>query len=155
MATRVNVADRATLGVWRTTNLIGWPLLALFLSFFLRLGFEAAADLYGHALGTIFDWPSFGEYSLFVPIPSALLCGCLIGSMIGDRVFWRPPVTAMVVGAVFAFWSWRIVISVYSPYPPSMRVISAAFAALTVPIAGVIAQRIGRRRPRLSRLLMA
>jgi hypothetical protein len=148
----MNSADRTTLRVWRAANILGWPLLALCLSLFLRRGFESAAALYGHSLADVFDWPSYGEYALLVLLPSSVLCGCLIGSIVGARVFWKPTTIALVVSGLFAISTLVIMRSENTPHATYIHWISAGIVALTVPVAGVIALRISRRLPTAPRL---
>jgi hypothetical protein len=152
MATGMNGADRATLGIWRAANTIGWPLLALGLSLFLRRGFASAAALYGHSLTNVFDWPSYGEYALLVLLPSSILCGCLIGSIVGSRVFWKPNVVALAVSGLFAIVTWVNMRAEPVPHAGFVHWISAGLVALAVLVAGVLALRISRRLPTAPRL---
>ena len=148
----MNGADRITLKVWRAANILGWPLLALCLSLFLRRGFESTAALYGHSLADVFDWPSYGEYALLVLLPSSILCGCLIGSIVGARVLWKPTAVALVVSGLFSISTWAMMRSESTPHATYIHWISAGLVAVTVLVAGVIALRISRRLPRTPQL---
>jgi hypothetical protein len=144
-------ADRATLRVWRITNVLGWSLLSLSLALFLRRGFEAAADILdSHSLLDVADWLSYWEYALFVLIPSSVLCGLLIGSMIGARIVWRPAWVSGTVAAIYAVGTWVIMRSVPTPDRTPIILINAVLASLTVLVAVVVAARVASSLTRVA-----
>ncbi len=145
---RLNTADRATLRFWQAANIIGWSLVSLALALFLRRGFESAADLLGrHSLLNVSDWIGYGEYAVFVIIPSSVVCGCLIGSIIGARVFWKPSIVAGVVAGIYSIGMWVIMRSVPTPHATFVHWINAALVSLTVLVGVVVAKRVSRMRP--------
>jgi hypothetical protein len=153
MNQRLGVADRTTLSLWRSANVLGWSLLSLALALFLRRGFEAAADLIGrHSLMNVSDWLGYWEYALFVLVPSSTVCGLLVGSIVGSRVFRKPPRVAVFVAALYAIVTWVIMRAEPVPHATSIRWISAGLAALTVPVAGAIAHRVAGKLPTAPRL---
>ena len=146
----LNTADRTTLRIWQGANLIGWSLASVVLALFLRRGFESAADLVGrHSLLNVSDWLGYWEYALFVIIPSSVMCGVLIGSIVGARVFWRPSSVAGVGAAVYAIITWFVMRSVDTPHHAFVRWISAVLLSLTMVVAGVVGHRVSRARPRI------
>lgn len=152
MDERLNTADRATLRMWQGANVIGWSLASVVLALFLRRGFESAADLVGrHSLLNVSDWLGYWEYALFIIIPSAVVCGCLIGSIVGARVFWRPSIVAGVVAGVYSIATWFVMRSVNTPHHAFVLWISAVLVSLTVIVGIVVAQRVSRVRPRIQR----
>src|SRR5439155_21047050 len=112
------------------------------LALFLRRGFEAAADLFHrHSLLDVADWLTYWEYALFVVVPSSLVCGLLIGSIVGRRVVWRPTWVSGAVAVVFAVCRWTIMRSVPTPHATWIHLIDGALVLLTVLIAVVVAAR--------------
>lgn len=146
MSERLTGADRATLRAWQASNIAGWSLVALSLSLFLRWGFESAASLLDHSLADVFDWLGYWEYAVGVIVPSSVLCGCLIGSLIGTRVYLWPALVSGGVSVLYAVIVWIIMASVDVPRPAHMRLVGALLTALAILVAVVVAQHIARTR---------
>ncbi len=142
----LNVADRTTLRLWRIANVVGWSLFAIASALFLRRGFEAGASLIRHSLLYVGDWTGYGQYALLVLVPSSVLCGCWIGSVIGGRVYRRPAQLAGAAATLFGVATWLVMISVPTPHRTLIRVMNAGFLFLCVVIAVVVAQRIAKGR---------
>ena len=144
MDERLNVADRTTLRLWRITNVVGWSLFSIASALFLRRGFEAGASLIRHSLLDVYDWTGYGQYALLVLVPSSVLCGCWIGSVIGGRVYWRPGLVAGVAATMFAAATWLVMFSVMTPHHTFIRVLNALFLILCPVLAVVVTQRIAK-----------
>ena len=142
MDERLNVGDRTTLHLWRIMNVAGWSLFSLASALFLRRGFEAGASLIRHSLLDVYDWTGYGQYALLVLVPSSVLCGCWIGSVIGGRVYRRPALVAGAAATVFGVATWLVMASVSSPHHTFIRLLNAGFLVLCVVVAVVVAQRI-------------
>lgn len=148
MQRSLETTDRATLRLWRIVNVIGWSVLSLVLALFLRRGFEAAADLFHrHSLLDVADWLAFWEYALFVVVPSSVVCGLLIGSVIGTRVVWRPALVSGAVATIYAVGTWTIMRSVPTPHATPINLIDGALVSLSVLVAVVVAGRISDPLP--------
>jgi len=152
MQRSLETKDRATLRLWRIVNVVGWSVLSLLLALFLRRGFEAAADLFHrHSLLDVADWLAYWEYALFVVVPSSVVCGLLIGSIVGTRVVWRPAWISSAVAAIYAVGTWTIMRSVPTPHAALINLVDGALVLLTVLVAVVVAARISESLPRVVR----
>jgi hypothetical protein len=147
MKGRLTAVDRATLRFWKGANVLGWSVAALGLSLFLRWGFESAASLFDRSLSDVFDWLGYWEYALAVIIPSSVVCGCLVGSLVGARVFLRPALVASVVSTVYGAVVWFAMASVDTPHRTSLRLTNVPQLALAVLVAVVVAEHMARARP--------
>ena len=152
MQRSLETTDRATLRLWRIVNIIGWSVSSLLLALFLRRGFEAAADLlHRHSLLDVADWLAYWEYALFVVVPSSVVCGLLIGSIVGTRVVWRPAWVSSAVATIYAVGTWTIMRSVPTPHAALINLIDGALVLLTVLVAVVVAARFSESLPRVVR----
>ena len=147
MDERLNAADRTTLHLWRIMNVAGWSLFSLASALFLRRGFEAGASLIRHSLLDVYDWTGYGQYALLVLVPSSVLCGCWIGSVIGGRVYWRPALVAGVAATMFASARGLVMFSVDTPHYTFIRVLNALFLVLCPVLAVVVVKRTAKGRP--------
>src|SRR2546430_8956335 len=97
-------SDRVTLRLWRLANLAGWGLLALLAAGFLRVAAASVADLFFPS--RIYDWgmgyglPFYVRYGPVVEVPSSLVVGTAIGSVVGSRVYRAQAVTAGFVAGM-------------------------------------------------------
>jgi hypothetical protein len=134
--------DRVTLRVWRVLNVLGWSVLAILLATFLRVGFESAADLFGrHSLTNVSDWLTYWEYAAFVVMPSSVVCGLFIGSLIGSEVAWKPIWVSGAAAVIFAAWSWFVMSVEPVPHSDAIKVIDVALLSVTVIVAMVVTAR--------------
>lgn len=71
----------------------------------------------------------------------------MIGSLIGARVFWKPPIVAGVVAGACAIVMGFVMRSVPTAHPTYLHWINTVLLALAVLVAVVVAQRVSRGRP--------
>jgi hypothetical protein len=152
-------SDRATLWLWRVTNVVGWSLLALVAAGFLRLVAASVADLF--LPSRISNWgmgyglPVYVSYGPYLEVPSSLAIGIAIGSIVGSRVYRAQAITAGIVAGIYAVPGFLYVqrfahlFSVVSRSSDRWFVLVAI--AATIPIAAWVAHRVSQKRPRALR----
>jgi hypothetical protein len=94
---QLDLFDRATLRVWRLTNLVAWPMLAFMVGLLMRVAGDAAAGLLSHGIRPS---TSIGSYVVLIAVPSSVLGGLAIGGLIGSRVYRWPLALSMLVSSV-------------------------------------------------------
>jgi hypothetical protein len=150
MTPDLGAADRVTLVSWRVANVLGWAVLALALALVLRTGYESATNLLHRSLADSFGARQYWEYAFVVSLPSSVLAGVLIGSIVGARIYRWPIATAVVVTATYGA---LLVLFMYSAYVPTAawRWVVSAPVAVTIPVAMLTGRRVWLGRPRALR----
>ncbi len=116
--------------------------MSILLATFLRIGFESAADLLGsRSLMDVSDWLTYWEYAALVLVPSSVVCGLFIGSLIGTKVAWRPIWVSAAAAGIFAVWNWYVMSVEPIPHGGAIKFIDAVLVSLTVIVAVVVAAR--------------
>ena len=146
----IGTLDRATLVVWRVTNVLGWVLFSFVGALILKVGFETGASYalsfgYDEAGATTFQQVT---YLLFVGAGGSAVCGAFIGTVIGARVAAAPVITAgataLALAAAIAWAYWGS----FSNSGTSFYWSIGAASCVAVPVAGMAARAVSRNRPR-------
>lgn len=93
--------DRATLKVWRVTNVVGWWLAAVVVNVVIMMADASVHD-------QTFRRPGLASIEWIVHLGFLIVAGLAVGGLVGAKVWLRPPLIAAVVTiplALPAVWS--------------------------------------------------
>jgi hypothetical protein len=98
--TDLDAIDRATMAVWRLSNVVGWGLIGMALYLLAQVVFTATADAVQGRISAVIAAPALVVYSAAVLV----VLPALVGQLVGERMYrWPAWTAALAIGLPHAY----------------------------------------------------